>query len=86
MNQVALVLAVVIVVVWMIMRSGGRVEFNEGEKSEALLYIENTQEPSPFILHGMIKKQTDDEEKQNKALTLASEKKYDELKEFIKTL
>jgi hypothetical protein len=34
----------------------------------------------------MVKKQTDDEEKQKKALTLATQKKYDELKEFLATV
>jgi hypothetical protein len=34
----------------------------------------------------MVKKQTDDEEKQKKALTLANEKKTVELLEFLKTL
>lgn len=86
LNQVVLLISVIVVVAWMVMRSRGRVEYNEGEKSEALLYVENTEEPSPFILHGMVKKLTDDEEKQKKALTLATEKKYDELKEFLKTL
>lgn len=86
LNQVVLLISVIVVIVWMVMRSRGRVEYNEGEKSEALLYVENNEEPSPFILHGMVKKLTDDEEKQKKALTLATEKKYDELKEFLKTL
>ena len=86
MNQVALVLAVVIVVAWMIMRSVGRVEFNEGEKSEALLYVENTEEPNPFILYEMVKKQTDDEEKQKKVMTLSIDKNWDEVKEFVKMM
>lgn len=86
LNQVVLLISVIVVIAWMVMRSMGRVEYNEGEKPEALLYVENTEEPSPFILHGMVKKLTDDEEKQKKALTLATEKKYDELKEFLKTL
>jgi hypothetical protein len=34
----------------------------------------------------MVKKQTDDEEKQNKVLTLATQKKYGELKEFLVTI
>lgn len=86
MNQVVLLISVIIVIVWMVMRSRGRVEYNEGEKSEALLYVENKEEPNPFILYGMVKKMTDDEEIQKKALTLATEKKYGELKEFLKTL
>jgi hypothetical protein len=86
MNQVVLLISVIVVIVWMVMRSRGRVEYNEGEKSEALLYVENKEEPNPFILYGMVKKMTDDEEIQKKALTLATEKKYGELKEFLKTL
>ena len=31
-NQVILTIAVIVVIVWMIMRSKGRVEYNEGEK------------------------------------------------------
>jgi hypothetical protein len=34
----------------------------------------------------MVKKETDDEEKQKKALTLATQKKYGELKEFLATI
>jgi hypothetical protein len=34
----------------------------------------------------MVKKQTDDEEKQNKALTLATQKNYGELKDFLATI
>ena len=58
----------------------------EGEKSEVILYVENSEEPNPFIVYGMVKKQTDDEEKQKKALTLANEKKKSQLLEFLKTL
>lgn len=85
-NQVALLLAVIVIIGWLLMRSGVRVEFNEGVKSESLLYVESSDQPNPFILYGMVKKETDDEEKQKKALTLATEKKYDELKEFLKNL
>ena len=86
LNQIVLVLALVVVTVWMVRRTRARVELNEGEKSEALMYAESTDEPNPFILYGMVKKQTDDEEKQKKALTLANEKKTAELLEFLKTL
>ena len=55
-------------------------------KSEAILYVENSDEPNPFIVYGMVKKQTDDEEKQKKALTLANERKKKELLKFLKTL
>jgi len=84
LNQVVLVLAIIVVLGWNIMRA--RREKLEGQKSEAILYVENTDEPSPFIVYGMVKKQTDDEEKQKKALTLANEKKKAELLEFLKTL
>ena len=84
LNQVVLVLAIIVVLGWNIMRA--RREKLEGQKSEAILYVENTDEPSPFIVYGMVKKQTNDEEKQKKALTLANEKKKAELLEFLKTL
>jgi len=84
LNQVVLVLAILIVVGWNIMRA--KREKLEGQKSEAILYVENSEEPNPFIIYGMVKKQTDDEEKQKKALTLANDKKKEELLEFLKTL
>ena len=77
-------LAILIVVGWNIMRA--KREKLEGQKSEAILYVENSDEPNPFIVYGMVKKQTDDEEKQKKALTLANDKKKSELLEFLKTL
>ena len=86
LNQIVLVLALIVVTVWMVRRTRARVELNEGEKSEALIYAESTDEPNPFILYGMVKKQTDNEERQKKALTLATQKKYDELKEFLATI
>jgi hypothetical protein len=86
LNQIVLVLALVVVTVWMVRRTRARVELSEGEKSEALVYAESTDEPNPFILYGMVKKQTDNEERQKKALTLATQKKYDELKEFLATI
>ena len=66
MNQIVLVLALVLVTVWMVRRTQVRIELNEGAKSEALMYAESTDEPNPFILYGMVKKETDDEEKQKK--------------------
>ena len=84
LNQVVLVLAILVVVGWNIMRA--KREKLEGQKSEAILYVENSEELNPFIVYGMVKKQTDDEEKQKKALTLANEKKKSELLEFLKTL
>ena len=84
LNQVVLVLAILVVVGWNIMRV--KREKLEDKKSEAILYVETSEEPNPFIVYGMVKKQTDDEEKQKKALTLANEKKTAELLEFLKTL
>ena len=84
LNQVILTLAILVVVIWNIKRS--KREKLESKKSEAILYVENSDEPNPFIVYGMVKKQTDDEEKQKKALTLANEKKTAELLEFLKTL
>jgi hypothetical protein len=84
LNQVVLMIAILVVVSWNIMRV--RREKLEDQKSEAILYVENSEEPNPFIVYGMVKKQTDDEEKQKKALTLANEKNKTELLEFLKTL
>lgn len=85
LNQIILIVAVLVVVGWNIMRMK-RIEKLENKKSEAILYVENSEEPNPFIVYGMVKKQTDDEEKQKKALTLANDKKKSELLEFLKTL
>jgi lipopolysaccharide export system protein LptC len=85
LNQVVLVLAILVVLGWNLMRMRRR-EMLEDKKSEAILYVENSDEPNPFIVYGMVKKQTDDEEKQKKALTLANDKKKSELLEFLKTL
>ena len=87
LNQIVLVMAIIVVVYWIYRRR--RVELLEGDelkKSEAMTYLEVTEEPNAFILYGMVKKQTDDEEKQKKVLVLASEEKWDEVKEFIKTI
>ena len=84
LNQIVLALAIVVVMYWIYRRT--RIELNEGAKSEALMYAESTDDPNPFILYGMVKKQTDDEEKQKKALTLATQKNYSELKEFLATI
>jgi Tfp pilus assembly protein PilO len=85
LNQVILLVAVIVVLGWNLMRVK-RIEKLEGQKSEAILYVENSEEPNPFIVYGMVKKQTDDEEKQKKALSLANDKKKSELLEFLKTL
>lgn len=84
LNQVVLIVAILVVVAWNIRRM--RREMLEDKKSEAILYVENSEEPNPFIVYGMVKNQTDDEEKQKKALTLANDKKKAELLEFLKTL
>ena len=87
LNQAVLVLAIIIVMYWIYRRT--RVELLEGgelKKSEAMTYLEVTEEPNAFILYGMVKKQTDDEEIQKKVLTLATEKKWDEIKELLKTI
>ena len=87
LNQAVLVLAIIIVMYWIYRRT--RVELLEGEKlnkSEAMTYLEVTEKPNAFILYGMVKKQTDDEEIQKKVLTLATEKKWDEVKELLKTI
>ena len=84
-TQIILII-VIAVIVFLSVTKLRRVEKLEGQKSEAILYIENSEEPNPFIVYGMVKKQTDDEEKQKKALTLANEKKKKELLEFLKTL
>ena len=84
-NQILLVVVILVIVLWNLARVR-RLEKLEGQKSEAILYVENSDEPNPFIVYGMVKKQTDDEEKQKKALNLASEKKTAELLEFLKTL
>ena len=80
-------LAIIIVMYWIYRRT--RIELLEGgelKKSEAMTYLEITEEPNAFILYGMVKKQTDDEEMQKKVLTLATEKKWDEVKELLKTI
>lgn len=87
LNQAVLVLAIIIVMYWIYRRT--RIELLEGgelKKSEAMTYLEVTEEPNAFILYGMVKKQTDDEEMQKKVLTLATEKKWDEIKELLKTI
>ena len=87
LNQAVLVLAIIIVMYWIYRRT--RIELLEGgelKKTEAMTYLEVTEEPNAFILYGMVKKQTDDEEMQKKVLTLATEKKWDEVKELLKTI
>lgn len=85
LNQIILIVAILVVLVWNIRRSR-RVEKLEGEKSEAILYVESTEEPNPFIVYGMAKKQTTDEEKLEKVLGLANDGKKTQLIELLKTL
>ena len=82
-NQILLVVVILVIVLWNLARVR-RLEKLEGQKSEAILYVENSDEPNPFIVYGMVKKQTDDEEKHKKALTLANERKKKELLKFLK--
>lgn len=87
LNQAVLVLAIITVMYWIYRRT--RIELLEGgelKKSEAMTYLEVTEEPNAFILYGIVKKHTDDEEMQKKVLTLATEKKWDEVKELLKTI
>ena len=85
LTQILLIVVILVIVLWNLMRVR-RLEKLEGQKSEAILYVENSDEPNPFIVYGMVRKQTDDEEKQKKALTLANERKKKELLNFLKTL
>lgn len=86
LNQIILFLAIMFVGFWIYRR--GRVEFMEGElrESEAMTYIKTNEDPNAFIIYGMVKKQTDDEQIHKKVLTLATEKKWDELTEVLKSI
>jgi hypothetical protein len=87
-NQVFLIVAIVAIVGWMVMRSR-RVEKLEGDIAstpDVVLYVENSDNPNPFITHDMAKKITDDDTILEKILELASEKKKTELLELVKTL
>jgi len=87
-NQVFLIVAIVAIVGWMVMRSR-RVEKLEGDaatSSDIVLYVENREDPNPFIVYGMAKKMTDDDAKLEKILSLATEAKKAELLELVKTL
>jgi len=88
LNQVLLIVAIVIVTGWMVMRSR-RVEKMEGDaasSSDIVLYVENREDPNPFIVYGMAKKMTNDDAKLEKILLLATEAKKAELLELVKTL
>jgi hypothetical protein len=87
LNQLVLFIAIIIVIVWIVRKSRSRVErMGAIQESPALLYIQNSENPVPFVLYGMVQKETDDEEFQKKALTLATQKKFVELEELLKTL
>jgi hypothetical protein len=88
LNQVILVVAVLAILGWNIMRSR-RVEKLEGDiatTADIVLYVENREDPNPFIVYGMAKKMTDDDAKLEKILMLATEAKKAELLELVKTL
>ena len=87
-NQVFLIVAIVAIVGWMVMRSR-RVEKLEGDaatSSDIVLYVENREDPNPFIVYAMAKKMTDDDAKLEKILSLAADAKKAELLELVKTL
>jgi type II secretory pathway component PulM len=86
LNRIILFLAIVFVGFWVYRR--GRIEFMEGElrESEAMTYIKTNEDPNAFIIYGMVKKQTDDEQIHKTVLTLATEKKWDELEEVLKSI
>ena len=86
-NQVILIVAIIAIVGWLVMRTM-RVEKleNVATTPDIVLYVENREEPNPFIVHDMAKKMTDDDTKLEKILSLASEKKKIELLELVKTL
>jgi len=85
LNQVILIAAILAVIGWNIMRMR-QIEKLEDAKTEAIMYVENSEEINPFIVYGMVKKQSNDEEKAKKALVLANDKKKSELLEFLKTV
>lgn len=85
LNQIILVVAVLVVLGWNIMRAR-RVEKLEGQKSDVVLYVENSDDPNPFIVYGMSKKLTTDDTKLEKILELATEAKKEELLQLLNTL
>jgi len=85
LNQIILVVAVLLVLGWNIMRAR-RVEKLEGQKSDVVLYVENSDDPNPFIVYGMSKKLTTDDTKLEKILELATEAKKEELLQLLNTL
>jgi hypothetical protein len=88
LNQVLLIVAILVVIGWVVMRSRW-VEKMEGDaatSSDIVLYVENREDPNPFIVYGMAKRMTDDDAKLEKILLLATEAKKAELLELVKTL
>lgn len=87
LNQIILIVAILVIVGWLIMKSR-RIEKLEGDvsSSDVVLYVENREDPNPFIVYDMAKKMTDDEAKLEKILLLATERKKAELLELVKTL
>ena len=85
LNQVILVVAILAIVGWLLMRSR-RVEKLEGGASDIVLYVENREDPNPFIVYAMAKKMTNDDTKLEKILALAADAKKAELLELVKTL
>ena len=85
LNQIILVVAIIVIVGWLAMRSR-RIEKLEGGASDIVLYVENREAPNPFIVYAMAKKMTNDDAKLEKILMLATEAKKAELLELVKTL
>lgn len=85
LNQIILVVAVFVVLGWNIMRAR-RVEKLEGQKNDVVLYVENSEDPNPFVVYGMSKKLTTDDTKLEKILELATEAKKEELLQLLNTL
>lgn len=85
LNQIILVVAVFVVLGWNIMRAR-RVEKLEGQKNDVVLYVENSEDPNPFVVYGMSKKLTTDDTKLEKILELATQAKKEELLQLLNTL
>jgi hypothetical protein len=84
-NQAILIVAIIAITGWLVMRSR-RVENLEGAASDIVLYVENREDPNPFIVYAMAKKITNDDAKLEKILALAADAKKAELLELVKTL
>lgn len=87
--KVGLFIVVILVVIGLLVRMSSKTELLEGHTlklSEVMTYITTNEEPNAFIIYGMVKKHTDDEQVHKKVLTLATEKKWGELKEVLRTI